>query len=246
MMQQADRIIRMKEAKIEWLEAPGRTCGRCSLCCLVYPVPEMDKLKDVWCKHCRPGQGGCSIYNTRPPVCRDYTCSWLDGTLPDHWYPLRTMMVLDKSPGLLRVIAHPDHPDRWREEPFYNELKALARTGLTGTTDETFFVTIVYVSSSTFYVILPHIDVHFVDDMFIDVLAVGRETFFQQQLTLSREEKFERRLSEAVMITRHLKHRRNPDDYDPDQDDDEAFYQAWFDAVSDDIETDRLMREIER
>jgi uncharacterized protein len=184
-----------------------RTCGDCSQCCFIFPVLEVNKLKDDWCRHCRPGEGGCSIYKQRPPVCREYTCSWLAGTMPDYWYPLRSKMVLDRQGGMLRVLTHPEHPDRWREEPYHSELKVLARTGLMGTTDETFYLTIVYLSS-TYYFILPHSDVRFVQDMYINVREVGREIFYQQQLTLSREKKFERCLYEAVMITQHAKHRR--------------------------------------
>jgi hypothetical protein len=221
--------------------AVERTCGACSLCCFIFPVPEVNKPKDKWCRHCRPEQGGCSIYNTRPPVCREYTCSWLNGSLPDHWYPLRSMLVLDRHPGILRVFVHPEHSDRWREEPFHSELKALAHTGLTGTTDETFYMTIVYLSS-TYYVVLPHSDVLFVRDMYIDVREVGREIFFHQQLNLLREEKFERHLSEAVMITRHANHRQNPDDYDPDQYDDDALDRVWYEAMCDDVWFNRIWK----
>jgi hypothetical protein len=218
----------------------GRTCGSCSMCCFIFPVPEVeDKQKNTWCRHCRPGEGGCSIYDTRPPVCRKYTCSWLAGDLPMHWQPLRSNLVLDKQVGnsLLRVFALPDHPNQWRAEPFHGELKALARTGLTGI-DEAFYLTIVYADNSTFYVILPHSDVRFDRDMFIDVREVGREIFYGQELTLTREKKFERRLSEAVMITRHLTHRRNPDDCDPDQDDDDALDRVMYEAMLDDLESD--------
>ena len=31
------------------------------------------------------------------------------------------------------------------------------------------------------------------------------------------------------------------DNYDPDEDDDDGFYQVWYEAVCDDIETDRLI-----
>ncbi len=48
-----------------------RSCGACSMCCYVPPIdePEIKKEANVWCRHCRPGHGGCSIYEQRPASC---------------------------------------------------------------------------------------------------------------------------------------------------------------------------------
>jgi hypothetical protein len=106
-----------------------RTCGECSLCCQLLYVPEVDKPAGEWCRHCKPGQGGCGIYEQRPPVCRDWICQWLNGNLPDYWYPLRSKLVLDNPPGtsILRIFVHPDCPDRWQEEPYYGDIHMLVR-----------------------------------------------------------------------------------------------------------------------
>jgi hypothetical protein len=108
-----------------------RVCGDCSLCCLLLHVPEVNKPKTGWCQHCRPGQGGCSIYEKRPPVCRRYACLWLDGTMPDYWQPDQSKIVLDlelsRERGILRVVVHPDYSDRWREEPYYQDIKMMVR-----------------------------------------------------------------------------------------------------------------------
>jgi hypothetical protein len=55
-----------------------RTCAPCRLCCKIFPVPALDKPGDEWCRHICPA--GCSIHSaaSRPPVCRQYTCFWLD------------------------------------------------------------------------------------------------------------------------------------------------------------------------
>src|SRR5712671_1135318 len=64
----------------------SRTCGECSLCCKLLPIAVLDKQANLWCQHCKPGNG-CSIYNIRPQVCTDYHCGWLLGVLNDNWYP---------------------------------------------------------------------------------------------------------------------------------------------------------------
>jgi hypothetical protein len=53
-----------------------RTCGGCTLCCKLPRIAEVEKPRDVWCRHCDIGRG-CKIYATRPKVCRDFECWWL-------------------------------------------------------------------------------------------------------------------------------------------------------------------------
>jgi uncharacterized protein len=116
---------------------PGRSCGKCSLCCKVLRVSEIDKPANTWCGHCRPGrpEGGCSIYETRPGICRTYACGWLmSEALGEEWYPLRSHMVLTLAPlnDILTctVTVDGDHPGAWREEPYYSQLKRMATRGL--------------------------------------------------------------------------------------------------------------------
>jgi hypothetical protein len=54
----------------------GRSCGDCTVCC-TWPTidkPEIQKKSGTACKHCT--SGGCGIYETRYPICRDYYCAW--------------------------------------------------------------------------------------------------------------------------------------------------------------------------
>jgi hypothetical protein len=115
----------------------GRECGKCSLCCKLLKVPDLDKEQGVWCKHCAPGAGGCTVYETRPPVCRDYACMWL--TMPqigDEWRPLDSGMIMDlgmhfeQNLAILRVHVDESVAGRWREEPYYSQIKKMATIGL--------------------------------------------------------------------------------------------------------------------
>jgi uncharacterized protein len=117
----------------------GRSCGTCSLCCKLEEIndPELTKPAGVWCQHCRPGKGGCSIYATRPSLCRVYACQWLvDLGVGDHWQPMRSRMVLNiewpdrAKKACLTAIVEPSRPDVWRQEPYYSDLKGWAEYGL--------------------------------------------------------------------------------------------------------------------
>jgi hypothetical protein len=55
---------------------PERECGDCVSCCEIAGVdsPKLKKPAGVLCPNC--ATPGCSIYDTRPVVCRQYHCLW--------------------------------------------------------------------------------------------------------------------------------------------------------------------------
>ena len=98
-------------------------------------IAELNKPAHTWCQHCRPGKGGCSIYADRPPVCRGFSCGWLlDASCPEHWFPKRARMVIHETAqhGERRITINVDrrYPERWREEPYYSDIRQLALSGL--------------------------------------------------------------------------------------------------------------------
>jgi hypothetical protein len=115
--------------------AAGRSCGKCSLCCNLLHVIELSKPANKWCKHCRPGRGGCSIYKTRPHICRSYACGWLmTKNVSDEWFPLHSHMIISlgvfNGIKTITVTVDPRYPDIWKEQPYYGQLKQMARRGL--------------------------------------------------------------------------------------------------------------------
>lgn len=131
------------------------------MCCKLLSVPEAGKPDDGWCPHCRPGRGGCAIYQDRPAICRGYSCHWLAGSLPDHWYPLKCKMVVDmieKDDALVqRVHVDPRQPLRWREEPYYSEIKESALRGLRGElVKDRMVFTVISLGQNKWTVVLPH------------------------------------------------------------------------------------------
>jgi hypothetical protein len=119
----------------------GRECGDCSLCCklLNIDVPELKKPKGVWCSHCKPGKGGCSIYDARPDICHGFACGWLvNPALDEAWKPSRAKIVVNYEIGRdgrfgCHFVVDPAVPNRWREAPWYGGIKQTALNGLNGT-----------------------------------------------------------------------------------------------------------------
>ena len=111
----------------------ARGCDGCTLCCKVMQVDApIDKPMNEWCVHCVPGTG-CAIHQARPSVCRSFHCMWLiDGSLGQEWQPERCHMVLwlDLEGRRLNANVDEDHPDAWRAQPYYGQLKAIAASSL--------------------------------------------------------------------------------------------------------------------
>ena len=67
---------------------PGRECGSCDACCVVFEiqVPEIAKAAGVPCRNLT--KSGRAIYASRPDMCRKWLCGWrvIPG-LPENWRP---------------------------------------------------------------------------------------------------------------------------------------------------------------
>lgn len=105
-----------------------RSCGTCSLCCKVLPVPELAKKAGSWCSHVVQGRG-CAIHTTRPGQCRSFSCRWLENTgLGPEWKPERSKFVLYSEAEGQRLIAvcDPGTPGAWRAPAYYPQFKQWA------------------------------------------------------------------------------------------------------------------------
>lgn len=74
-----------------------RPCGECSVCCTVKPIntPELTKAPGIACRHCL-ASGGCGIYETRFPVCREYRCAWKTlAWIPERVRPDQSGVLVD-------------------------------------------------------------------------------------------------------------------------------------------------------
>lgn len=85
---------------------PNRECGECMVCCehLSINTPDLKKPADVLCPNCVVNKG-CSIYNTRPNVCRTWHCLWRrHAGMPDELRPDKSKVVFS-----LKISFEPRH-----------------------------------------------------------------------------------------------------------------------------------------
>src|SRR5215470_20356164 len=109
---------------------PGRSCEEKSVHCAVSwrKIRELDKPAGVWCRHCVPGRGGCTIYETRAPVCRNWHCNWmLESGLGPEWQPSIFKMMVYYEGAWICVRVDPPHADAWRREAYYSQIKECSR-----------------------------------------------------------------------------------------------------------------------
>ena len=110
----------------------GRSCGDCTVCCTAMAIdkPEIQKEAGVTCRHC---VGSCSIYETRPPLCRDYHCGWRQlSILDESWRPDRSGVFVELEPvqgqtGLSLVLV--GNPLKTVRQPWFIDFVAAGVRG---------------------------------------------------------------------------------------------------------------------
>jgi Fe-S-cluster containining protein len=151
------KLVELK-AELKKARVTGRSRGDCSMCCKVFDIPELDKPAHRWCRHCRPGKGGCSIYDSRPAGCREFSCLWLNGHGTADWYPPKSKIVMRMIPAddggapILEFHVDANYPNRWREEPYYDAIKRASAIGLMSPDGEEFRVQVI-VKDDTFSIL---------------------------------------------------------------------------------------------
>lgn len=87
----------------------ARPCGDCTMCCTLLTIEELDKPAGEPCTHLGPKQTTCLFYDSRPPACREYRCSWSQGFGAVTDRPDLLGLIVDvhpsDAPGAVRIIA---------------------------------------------------------------------------------------------------------------------------------------------
>lgn len=52
-------------------------CDECFVCCTLLPIDELNKSIGTVCQHYN---NGCTIYCSKPKVCLDFVCAYLEGS----------------------------------------------------------------------------------------------------------------------------------------------------------------------
>lgn len=114
-----------------------RECGECQLCCEVLGVRQIQKAPDQKCAYqCK---NGCQIYQIRPQECRDFSCAWLKGEVPEELKPNVVHAFLGqveadlKKQGifgtLITVHCDPANLQAYKEGALKDYLNAILATG---------------------------------------------------------------------------------------------------------------------
>ncbi|SIR02078.1 hypothetical protein SAMN05880590_110160 [Rhizobium sp. RU35A] len=104
----------------------GRSCGTCTLCCDLPEIAALDKPANRLCRHGIAAKG-CSIYERRPALCRDFLCLWrTDPSLGPEWKPDKAGLMIYRQGPQTTVLVRPDQPDAAAREPYASGLRLLA------------------------------------------------------------------------------------------------------------------------
>ena len=113
-------------------------CGTCTACCRIFDIPELEKPAGKWCEHCEIGRG-CSIYDSRPQMCRDYECLWLQAQQKGN-FPLmgpearpdkcKVVFTPTTNETIIAAITMPHAPDAWMRGAAKNVVEQLVRGGM--------------------------------------------------------------------------------------------------------------------
>lgn len=111
-------------------------CDGCTICCKFMGVEELEKPRNLWCQHCKIGEG-CTIYETRPESCRVYECVWLKTQVLENPMPLalrpdKSRVVIgtaNKGEDLILYVG-PDRPDAWNKGGFREFITNFQKKGV--------------------------------------------------------------------------------------------------------------------
>lgn len=146
-------------------QGAGRSCGTCTLCCKLLPVPgaPLHKPAGRRCKH-QTMSKGCGIYASRPLPCRVFACRWLcDSETEGMPRPDRAHYVIDMQDDYVEIIEEEGGPRRkvgviqvWLDPAFPDAYKAPAlRAYMLRQAQQYNIATIVRLSSHEAFTVFP-------------------------------------------------------------------------------------------
>lgn len=110
---------------------PSRPCGKCTVCCTVMGVDEMDKPMWTRCPDLSATRG-CSRYDTRPEGCRKFDCLWRRGLGSNRARPDKTGLVFILTEDRFGLIALVDrkNPNGWKKSEGKRLIDEMTASGI--------------------------------------------------------------------------------------------------------------------
>lgn len=71
-----------------------RPCGKCTACCLIHAVREIQKPRNQQCPNCDDDLG-CRLHPKHPVGCQTYFCEWANGSGNEDMRPDYFGMIID-------------------------------------------------------------------------------------------------------------------------------------------------------
>jgi hypothetical protein len=191
-----------------------RQCGSCTSCCTLLEVADVGTGVNEWCQYCVAGKG-CSIYDSRPQMCRSFSCAWLQGHLNDDWYPEKASIVVHFSQDAVNVQVDAAHPDRWRKEPYFSKLSEWSLNGIRANGNRR-YATLVAVGDSDKYLLLGKTVVPEPTLFGTAFLPVAAETFrYWKANSAEHLQRLQERVNEIQRVRQQYGYCAIPEDDDP-------------------------------
>jgi hypothetical protein len=89
-------------------------CGKCTLCCRLLGVVELNKPPVQNCEFCPNEKGGCQRHDDLPPTCADFECGYLGSNLPKSFRPDKLHIIVtgeDATDKVHFLHVDPRYPD---------------------------------------------------------------------------------------------------------------------------------------
>jgi len=105
-------------------------CDGCTLCCMVFPIPWLDKKAGEWCPHCDIGVG-CKVWdNGVSEECKKFVCAYNQVNASPDMRPDRCKVIFEKVDKTMFLgTMHPHYNDAYKKKAIQREIKAMLKKG---------------------------------------------------------------------------------------------------------------------
>lgn len=103
-------------------------CGECTLCCLIMPVPWMNKEPSIWCDECSVGLG-CRIWESAEKRCKSFACMYNQvARIPLALRPDNCNAIFERIKGdIFLCTLHPDYTEAYKDDIVVGQIRSFQK-----------------------------------------------------------------------------------------------------------------------